>query len=192
MSRRRLLLLAGLMMMAAVLAYWLRDVMHARLVVPLAYLYWELTVVYAFIPGRMIWIALLIVVLTAMLASFIPRGRRAQPRASRLKPAPGPIESLAALLVKARRGIYFKWRIANRLSRLLRQISAGPETAGITRSGNAALDRYLDAGLNGTFMDYPPPAGRWARAAPTPLDLDPQIAIDHLESQMEQTRGRHA
>jgi hypothetical protein len=57
-------------------------------------------------------------------------------------------------------------------------------------SGNEAVERYLEAGLNTSFVDYPSPK-RFQHSAPTPLDLDPQEAIAYLESQMELSRGRH-
>lgn len=192
MTRKWMLGLAGAALALAVFAFWLRDAIHALVVVPLAYLLWELSVVYAFIPGQLIWAGLLILVLMAMIASFLPQGRLSPVRERARKPAAGQIEALSGWMVKARRGTYFKWRIANRLGRIMRQMSEGPAAGSRLSSADAALDGYLEAGLNGSFMDYPPPANPFAAPTPTPLDLDPRLALDYLESQMEQTRGRHA
>jgi len=108
---------------------------------------------------------------------------------------PGPIGRLAEHIHNTRRGVYFKWLVAHRLAELEQAvvIQSGdlrPEgLRGMKAEGNAGqravdIQAYTEAGL-----DRPPkshPRRRFlSRRPPSPLDLDPGLVVEYLESQME-------
>ncbi len=200
MTRFRYLLIAGALVASAALAFFLRDVIYGTVIVPLAYLFWLARSYYSAVPQLLLWTLLLVILFVTSAPNFVPELRSQARREGRRRRLQGQIEILAAWMIRARRGTYFKWQIANRLGRIERGFrgmserrggrarpAAAHEGAG---SRDEAVERYLQAGLNTSFADYPRP-GRFQHPVPTPLDLDPQEAIAYLESQMEQSRGRH-
>ncbi len=191
MTPRRRLLLAGMLVISLVFAFFLRDAVYAAVIVPFAYLFWLGKYYYSAIPQIFLWALLLAVLFLTVAWNFLPEARPSQRKQTRRTPPQGQVEALAGWILKARKGSYFKWQLANRLGRIARRLA---EVSGQTvhpDSGNAAVDKYLDAGLNNSFVDFPAPKNRFQRARPTALDLDPKEAVDYLESQMERRRDRH-
>ena len=200
MKRRWLLPLAGGLVIAGILAFFLQDVIRRDVVTPLAYLLWALELVYSIIPQIVLWILLVVgmfLITLSSLANLLPAGRRFEQSA---RPPKGPLESLAVGIANTREGLYYKWVIANRLGRLEREISGsradqlrsdgigGVETA--KKSAPAAVRSYLNAGLNESFVDYPAPALPFRRRTPTPFDLDVGEAVEYLESKVEANHGK--
>lgn len=183
-------LILGLVVSSAVLGYLLRDLIYQLVVVPTAYLLWLLNFYYSAIPQWIVWSVLLGVLFIVVLWSLLPEGRVSSRREPKRPRPEGEVEALAVWLGKAREGNYFKWQIANRLGRIGRRLDdmAGPR--GRAASDDAAVEKYLDAGLNYSFVDFLTPSSPLGRAARTPLDLDPGRAADYLESQMEKSRER--
>jgi hypothetical protein len=148
---------------------------------------------YRVIPQTLVWIALILVVLftsaRAILIS-IPVGKKL---IQKQKISPGPVEHLSALVEKQRRGIYYKWLIANRLGKVARELLDQREGQRLTKRFTRLTGRnwdpplgveaYLESGLNGSFADYP--QSRWLSPRPTPLDEDPRHVIEYLEDEME-------
>lgn len=195
MTRRRALGLFAAALLAIALAYLLRDTIHRAVILPLAYLWWLATVYYHTVPQVVLWILLVAVVFFMGMQNFILGIRFGRSEKVRTKTLRGPVADLAAALEKAPEGTYFKWMVAHRLGRLARGLLEQREgrvaDRGIARlqgrdwSPPAPVAAYLEAGVNGSFADYPrrrwPSAGR----ASIPLDLDPTAAVRYLESQME-------
>ena len=190
MTRRRMQLGMAALTLSCVLAFFLRDVAYSMIVVPLAYLFALLAFYYSFIPQLILWILMLMILALTSLAAFTPEGRFSSPQVIKKKPVQGPVELLATWMIKGRKGIYFKWLIAHRLGRLNRELGGNMESGDRTTSEIGAVEKYLDAGLNKSFADYPYPAGPFAAPKPTPLDLHPKKAIDYLESKMEPSHDR--
>jgi energy-coupling factor transporter transmembrane protein EcfT len=191
MTRSHRLMLVGIIIISLVLAFFLRDVVYATIILPLAYMLWLGKYYYSAIPQLLLWALLLIVIFLTVIWNFLPETRSNQRKQLKRRAAEGQVEALAAWIRKSRKGNYFKWQLANRLGRIARRLAelSGEHTRFV--SGNEAVDNYLDAGMNYSFVDFPGPKNRFHRTAPTPLDLDPEKAVDHLESQMELRRGRH-
>ncbi|MGE5248690.1 MAG: hypothetical protein ACM3QS_00615 [Bacteroidota bacterium] len=188
MRRARWPLLLAMVLASAVLGYLLRDVIYQLVIVPLAYAGWLLYFYYSAIPQWIIWTLLLAALLIAVLWSLVPdapvRGRRQAPR-----PEPeGEVEKLVAWMIKSREGNYFKWQLANRMGRVVRQLNE--LSGGRVPSADEAVEQYLDAGLNYSFVDFPTPRNLFARRVKTPLDLEPKRAVDYLESLMEKSSDR--
>ncbi len=188
MSRIRWPLVIGIVVVSAVLGYVLRDIVYQLVVVPVAYVLWILYFYYTAIPQLAIWTVLLAVLLLAVVWILLPdapvRGRK-----EIIRPEPqGEVEALTVWMMKARRGNYFKWQLANRMGRIVRQV--GELSGGRQPSGDEAVENYLDAGMNYSFVDFPTPRGYLTRPTPTPLDADPKRVVDYVESLMEKSSGR--
>jgi len=194
-----LLIPAGLVV-AAILAFLLQDVIRQVVVTPLAYLWWVLNLTFSAIPQLILWIilvAVLILIVISSLVSWISIGRKpAEPA----RPAQGNVEILAGWVSKAGEGNYYKWMIANRLGKLWNELSgrfgkgdklATPGEANAAgQPAPEALLRYLKAGMQESFVDYPLPRRPFMRKETTPFDIDVEEAVEFLESQMEERSGR--
>ena len=193
---RRWLLVIGVVLIAALLALPLRGVVHQLIVVPLAYLFYLLGLLYLALPQAIWWVVVTLLVLVLLGKSLlieIKSPRRPMP-VSRLDR--GKVESLAMAMQKSDRGIYFKWLVANRLGKLAHQILVLREN-GKERSVFAplvgegwepatGLRQYLEKGLHGSFADFPNTGTRYfARPQKTSLDYDVNEVIVFLESQIE-------
>ncbi len=185
MNDRRWRLLLFLLLLLSVSAYILQDAIYRLVIVPVTYLFWLAVYAYSFIPQVVLWIALVVVLLIVGVLYFLPAwefsGRAGQER----KLSPGPVENLTLWLLRSRKGTYFKWQIANRLARLARRAGYWPGGQRQPEAGLETVFQYLDAGLNTSFADYPRPRTPFEKPAWTPLDIDPETAVDYLESQME-------
>lgn len=198
MTRRRVVL-AGLFLSAILLAFILRDVVRQLIVVPLAYLWWLLRLYYSMIPQYVLWGILVVVVVYSAMKSLLPEinYRRAFPSDS--KPVQGQIELLVEWLNKSQRGgSYYKWLVANRLGKDVREVLAQRDGHAVSKKFGRLEGRgwnppqkirdYLETGLNGSFADYPRPRLPWQTPKPTPLDADPRQIVEYLENEMETSR----
>jgi hypothetical protein len=198
-SRRNQLVAAGVLVVF-ILAFFLQDVIERVVVTPLAYVWWVIKVTYAELPQLMLWILLLaglIFILTASLMKWVSVGRKYE---ELHKPTPGPVEILSGWIDRSKDGIYYKWMIANRLGKLGGEVGKGlegrghmngtEELDGRGRLPSEAVQRYLQAGLDESFADYPRPPLPFMRRKATPFDLDVNEAVEYLESQMEAHSGK--
>jgi hypothetical protein len=187
--------LGGVVVIALILAFPLQDVIRKTVVVPLAYLWWALGVLYRSIPQVVVWIVLIVLISLMLMGSFASDRKRKPSEDPKIKPAPGQIERLAKNLVKMRRGTYYKWKVANQLGRLARDFlilrgdRAGTKDLspliGHDWQPSAQVDAYLDTGLHGSFADYPNQPWRFGPPEPTPLDIDVEEVVEFLESQIQ-------
>jgi len=194
-TRNRILALGGLLLIALVLAFVLQDVVRMVVVLPLAYLWWGFSLLYGAIPQVVLWIGLIILVASLLLGSLTSWNTRAPLEEKEVRTSHGNIEELALVLEKTRDGIYNKWKVANRLGRLARDLLiqrgdresekvVGPLT-GRDWQPSEPVRAYLEVGLNGSFADYPNPRWRFSRPQPTPLDLEAGEAVEFLETQIK-------
>lgn len=202
MTHLRWALAFSLLLLSAVLAFFLQEFIYQNLILPLAYLWWTIVNAYHLIPQLFLWILLLAVVFMLIIGNFVVEIPRARRRENKLQPMRGQVEVMASWLTRADQGNYFKWLIANRLARIARELEEGldwrarPKSRGsrlpdhVKDSSPNALENYLDAGLNKSFGDFPNPRNWFQRRESTPLDLDPAQVVDYLESQMEENFGR--
>ena len=195
MKRRQALALGGALVIALALAFALQDVIRSAIVVPLAYLWWALGLLYHSFPQVAIWGVLVLLVTFQLLNSLTSRTPRKPQIKDKSKLQQGNIEALAIDLEKTRNGIYIKWKVANRLAKLARDLLIQRGDRENTRVIGSLTGRdwrpsepvrkYLDVGLNGSFADYPNPRWPFERPQPTPLDLDVSEAVTFLEGQMD-------
>jgi hypothetical protein len=167
-------------------------------IVPLAYIWWLVTLYYHVLPQLVIWILLVYIIFYTGLRGLlmeIPVNKTIFVRRQRAK---GPVETLSLLVNKNSKGVYYKWLIANRLGRVARDLLDQRDGLQSKRKFARLLGRgwnppqdvsaYLESGVNGSFADYP----RKGWGTPhTPLDINPQHVIEYLESEMENNRNGH-
>ncbi|MCP4140771.1 MAG: hypothetical protein GY755_10855 [Chloroflexi bacterium] len=182
-----------------ILAFPLQGVVQKMIIAPLMYVFWLLGIIYNGLPQVLLWSGLLVIIFIIGLFSFIniPRPRWRIRRKE--KDEPGPIEALAANISQNDQGVYFKWRLANRIGFVARDWLAYREGKEKKWKANTLegrnwhpeedVQRYLSVGLNGSFADYPRPRNPFSKGKKTPLDIDPNKALDYLESHMETGHG---
>jgi hypothetical protein len=196
---RRWLIMSAILVIAALMAFPLRETIYDTVVVPAAFIGWHLGLVYRSL-SQLIWWWLIVVVVVFMLAiSLMPRLQPVHRDEPRTKPQLGQVEDLAIWLGRAKSGVYFKWLIANRLGKLAYQILVHRESGrprsvftpllGADWEPSRELQNYLEVGLHGSFSDFPNPKRGLAIQPKTPLDYEVKDAVDFLESQVENDRS---
>lgn len=191
---KRVWLAIGAIILLLIAAFFLRDAIYQTVIVPLAYLLWVARFYYSAVPQIILWGSLLVILLMIVLSNLIPDAASTPKEEPIHKPARGQIETLAGWLVKADKGTYFKWQIANRLGHIglevketsERRTRREPVLSEAKASANEAVEKYLEAGVNTSFVDYPN-----QKSVSTPLDVNPKEVVDYLETQLEMSRGRH-
>jgi len=185
----------GVAVIAALLAFPLRNAIYEAVVIPVAYIAWELSLLYhAFSQITWWWLSIAVVLL--MLAfSLAPKFKPRRGHTEKPKLKHGQVEDLAIWLGRAKGGTYFKWLVANRLGKLAYQMllhreSGRPRSVfapllGLDWEPSSELRQYLETGLHGSFSDFPQPRHRLAPAPPTPLDYDIDHVVEFLEAQVE-------
>jgi hypothetical protein len=191
------LIVLGLLIVAGILAFPLRETIFDTVVIPAAFITWNLDLLYrSFSQG--IWWWVIIFVVLFMLAFSLAAEPGFRPRIPiKSRPLQGPVEGLATSIQRADKGIYFKWLVANRLGKLAYQILLQRENGrprsvfapllGADWEPRKELQQYLETGLHGSFADFPH-TGNPARSRQTPLDLNVTEAVEFLESQVENGR----
>ncbi|HSM72505.1 MAG TPA: hypothetical protein VK851_13260 [Anaerolineales bacterium] len=192
---RRTLIILGIVVVSLILAFPLRDAVFAAIIVPAAYVFWLLGLVYRSVHQSLWWSIASILVLFIVLRGLVPQTRRKKRPPPEIENATGQIETLADAMEKADRGVYYKWMIANRIGRIAHQILSQRETgreralfdplAGPDWNPNAGVRSYLEAGLQGSFADYPQKNRYISQTISTPMDHDMQEVIEYLEKQVD-------
>lgn len=199
MSRRRKFALAGLfLVIAGLMAFSLRDLIRQSVVLPLTYFWWLGGIFYRSVAQVVYWVLLVTGFGLMAFGSLYGRERPSAERKRRGRVERGPIENFAWWLAQRPRGTYFKWRVANRLGTLAREMLAqrgevlsGPpfRLAGRGWEPPEEVDGYLDAGLNRSFAEFPR-RGWFSRPPATPFDLEVEPVVEYLESQLETNSDR--
>lgn len=195
MKNRQWMVVAGVILLSALLAIPLRGAVQRTIIIPAAYIWWGVQLFYRATPQLFWWILIVALAAIMIVSSLLPEESFVHREPLQPKPPQGPVESLALWMVKARGGVYFKWLIAHRLGNLAHQMLSQRETRenrsvfapliGRDWTPSKSLQNYLEAGLHGSFADYPQVAKRLVHTTPTPLDQNVADAVDFLESQFE-------
>ena len=198
---RRWLAIVGVIVIAGLLAFPLREVVNQLVLVPIAYLLWLLDLLYLSMNQAVWWVLAILVVLVIIGQSLLPDVQPVKKLVPLAKRERGNVEGLALAMHKSQKGTYFKWLVANRLGRLAYQILLQREH-GKPRSVFAPLigegweaepdvQQYLEKGLHGSFADFPNPYWfNFAAPEKTALDHDVADVIEFLELKAEDNRPR--
>jgi len=192
---RRLMLVLGLLIIAALLALLLRDIVYEVIILPVAFIGWQLGLWYRSLAQSLWWLLIVVLVLFLLGSSLLPQEKPARRKQTTSKPKRGQVEQLSVEMGRVQGGIYFKWLVANRLGKLAYQILLQREN-GRPRSvfsplvadgwePSQDLQTYLETGLHGSFSDFPNSKRPFAAPEQTPLDYDVTKAVEFLESQVE-------
>jgi len=195
MRNQRTLAFMGIGIIALLLAFPLRDAVFRTVVVPLAYLFWILELAYHAVHQSIWWLVVLLLVLFLLSRSLLPKLKVRERFRLKKKPVVGQVENLATWLKKTERGTYFKWLVANRLGKIANQILANRSTSkqrsffdpltGPDWMPDASVQAYLEAGLHGSFADYPQTGRFFSSRMQTPMDHEINDVVQYLESQVE-------
>jgi hypothetical protein len=198
LQTQRRLILAGALIIAALLAFPLRQAIYQTVVIPVAFIAWNLGLLYHSLSQGIWWWVIIFVIVFMLAFSLEPQPKFRSRVEVKSKPQLGQVESLAIWLRKADRGVYFKWLIANRLGKLAYQLllhreSGRPRSVfaplvGADWQPSRDLQTYLETGLHGSFADFPDSKRPLAAPEKTPLDLDILEAVEFLESQVESSK----
>ncbi len=188
MRRQRWVLPGAIVVVSVILSFVLRDVAYQAIVVPFAYVLWIAGIYYAVVPQFVKWVILLVALCLAVAWNLIPDWRPSARKAVQRTRDEGQVESLARWIHRARESNYFKWQLANRLAHVGTAPVDVPAGKNALPPRSEAVDQYLTAGLNNSFVDFPNPRNRFQPRLPTPLDVDPTEVVEYLESQMEMSR----
>src|SRR5215213_6467506 len=157
--RRRVLLVVALLIISSLLTILLRSVVYEVVILPVAFLGFQLSIWYHSLSQGIWWWLIIALVLFMLAFSLVPAEKPGKQKIIRSKPKRGQVEQLAAELVRTKSGQYFKWLVANRLGKLAYQILVHRES-GRTRSvfdplagegwqPSHELQSYLEVGLHG-------------------------------------------
>ena len=192
----RWLAVAGVVVIAALLAFPLRGIVNELLVVPIAYIFWLLGLLYLSTHQVIWWIVILLVVLFILGKSLLPELKLPRKVLTSTRQERGKVESLAVSLKKSNKGVYFKWLVANRLGKLTHEIllqrgNGKPRSVFAPLKGEGLeptpeMQQYLEKGLHGSFAEFPNTNNRYfAPPSKTSLDHDVAEVIEFLESSIE-------
>lgn len=198
---QRNLALTGILLIALLLAFPLRDAVYETVILPIAYVWWVIGLWYHSVNQSIWWFVALFIVLVVLSRSLRSVGKVRERVRLKRKPVIGQVESLTAWMKRTERGIYFKWLIANRLGKIAHEILA-LRTGGKRRSffdplagpdwvPDVSVQVYLESGLKGSFADYPRGRRFFSKPEPTPLDHDVDDVINYLESQVANQTGEN-
>jgi hypothetical protein len=191
---RRVLALMGILGIALLLAFPLRDAVYQAVIVPAAYVLWVLGLIYHSVHQSVWWIVVLLVVLVILSRSLLPGYKPAAKELVKMRPVAGQVEGFAGWMKRSQRGTYFKWLVANRLGKIAYQILVQRESGkqrsvfepltGTDWDPGDGLRSYLESGLHDSFADFSNPHKLFSRPVPTSLDHDVTKVVDFLESQV--------
>jgi hypothetical protein len=192
---RRLLILVSAVFIAGLLAFPLRGMIYEAIVIPAAFIAWNLNLLYRSYPQGIWWLVVVFIVIVMIAFSLAPRSVSGGRVEERRKPPQGQVESFARNLRRAEQGTYFKWVVANRLGKLAYNILSHRESGkprsvfdpllGSDWEPSKDLQNYLESGLHGSFADFPSVSRFSGRHQKTPLDMNVVEAVEFLESHVE-------
>jgi hypothetical protein len=191
---RNWILLGVLVVVAVLLAPFMQVMIEYLIIEPIAYYGWRLKRMSAIIPQEYYWLFIIasiaVVVFFSILRSIVLNQTEDQHQA----PQKGQVEELANHIQRTQKSTYFKWMMANKLAKLAVNILSHQNA----NNGDEHRDfstviwdppqetkKYLETGLNSSFMEYHPKRRFFKRKRETPFDVDLNTIIDYLESEME-------
>jgi hypothetical protein len=192
MKRRWLVSLGLILLFAMLVSPIFTNFVREVIVIPLLYLLWIGRFLFEALPQAVIWAGFFFMLLLIMGISLLGRNR-STPRSRHTVAVPqARIAAWLDLLQKAERDTYFRWRLAQRLQRLVLDIFAYRadqslrQTRQQLKQGELAippeLQAYFQASLQPLGYLSRPKRPFAAKAAPSPLDLDPAQVVQFLES----------
>jgi hypothetical protein len=207
-NKRRLLLILALLLLVG-MVFVVEDLFRDAFVIPLLYTFWVLQILFESFSQVLLWAVL--IALAVIVASRSLLKRSALPPVRHTEAAQrGRVEEWARLIQLSNRSPYSRWRLAQRLSKLVADILAHEERLS-PRQARQRLDAgaldlppevqaYLRAGI-GTYNPYTNSAPRFTLSLRgrslvfgrrSALDLDPEHVVRLLEERLKGKMGGSA
>jgi hypothetical protein len=192
MKSRIFILLTPLVIVVALLAYILRDLVQDWVIIPIAKFFWVVKGYYGAFPQAAYWVfALVVAAVIAILGLHLPNLERPTSK-EKWRPSPGSVREMSFWIQRARGGFFPKWHTAHLLGELALDIldrrgihdKNTRQLSGPDWNPPSDVKKYLDAALTTNYTDYPKP-GRFSSAPPTPFDQDLEPVLKYLESLLE-------
>ena len=194
---RKIIILLGLIILAAILAFLLKDIVQITVIPVLFYIIWLLRIVYESLPQGFWWVALLLVLLVIAVKSLIRKSDASGTLNSKSSLNKSRLELWIKWLEQADQGGYFKWYLAHKLSLLTLTVLSSQE-----RYSNDQLDIIIRQGLSNlpdNLQEYMligldnRMSFNFSAKNPVPffsqptvkLTLQPEEIIEFLEDQLE-------
>ena len=187
MRYSRLFAVVGILVIAMILAFPLRNAVYSIVIVPISYVLWVLNLIYHAVNQAVWWLVVLLAVIGIFARSLVKLEKAPILEPIKGKPVIGPVEDLSVSMVKSKKRVYFRWLVANRLGKIAHQILARRDSGTkrtmfdkLTGSGwepSPSVQGYLDAGLQSSFTEH-------SNRKESPLDHDVNETLDYLEKQM--------
>lgn len=196
--RRRLLIIAIILVMVGLLAALMRGMARDILVIPLLYTLWSIQDLLGSLPQSLLWgVAIFAAVVVAIRSiADVPvlnmTGRRLRDRYGR-------VESWMRLIGQARHEEYARWRFAQRIAHLANELVIERERLDVrdarraVENGIGGMLPEVRAFMRGGLTSFRARQGGFAglRRVPgaDPLQLDPSKAVEFLEHYVQGDAG---
>ena len=195
--KKKLLWLGFGLLLVSGLAYLLKNIFSTVILVPALASLKVVIIVLGLIPQSVYWVIFLFLLLILSVNSL--KGvsqRKTIPTINQSKPE-GRVQTWSYWIEQRSKGSYFKWRLANRLSRLVLDLLAEHEqlTFDQARAYLEAgkfdlpddLRAYILAGVDArTYLEPAKPRFPWrSKSYTSPLDLPIERVIQYLEAVTE-------
>lgn len=198
MNRRRLLILGGILLGVVLLALLLRGVVRQAVLMPLLYTWWVGRLLYRSVPQLVFWVLFMVGALLILWRSLFRRaGDPPKTTGVVLEERMGPVQTWARWLRRARSSYYSRWRLARLLAELTQEILIYQNQMTPTDARQSLemgsleappeVRAYLQAGQGRRyFTRFSELAYRLSgRGRHSPLELDPERAVQFLEERLE-------
>ncbi|RPI87871.1 MAG: hypothetical protein EHM41_03460 [Chloroflexi bacterium] len=189
---KRLAIAGGLLIILALTSLCLQSFILDVIIVPVIYTWYSIRLFLQSVPGATYWTMLVAAAALIFFISILLRMRLPDRRKRDDPPVRGQVEVTAGYIRSARKGVFSKWLLANRLVELARAImkQRGVEVFNMNDLRGTDWDppqnirAYFEAGANRYFMQVPR-RRLFARLRKTPFEVDINEVIDYLESKMK-------
>lgn len=171
----------------AISLFSFRKVVVGTIVRIAAYIVWSINLVGRVVPQQVLWILMVLLFLYIAVGSFYKKLPAPGIKRIEASPVTGAVETRMRWIEGKKRGIYFKWQMANLLGRVYQNIQS-PAPNGDPAPSQEVRD-FLEAGVNTTYADYQLP-GLFDKASPTPFDIPLEHVVEFIEEQMEIRDGQ--
>jgi hypothetical protein len=192
MRSRIFFFIAMLVLITALLAFFLRGAIQDWIIIPLAKFIWLVKGYYGAFPQALYWmVGLVVAAMIAILGLRLPDWEKKHSQEI-WRPLPGSVREMAFWIQRAKEDLFPKWHTAHLLAELALDIldrrgirkKKAPMIDGPDWNPPPEVQKYLDAALTTNYTDYPKP-GRFSSSPPTPFDQDLEPVIKYLESLLE-------
>jgi hypothetical protein len=199
-TKVKIMLAILVVLLAALLAWFLQDLACKLIVVPILYILWQADIALRIIPQPVIWIIFTIVGAIILMKSFVSPKKSRKKIWKTAKRYPGRVKELAKLIHFAQKWNYSRWNLAHYLAGLASEILAFREQCpreqileqleNGTLKASQDVRKYFQTGIqkkgirrNNFFSNLR--QGLRSQEQSSSLEFDLENAIRFLENQLE-------